>query len=220
MAAATSSGRSQFGQCPVSGKTISSEEGIAALKRSWSSRENSPSWSPQSSNVGSVSSASCPVSSVLEQPVDQHTPETWRQLQTLLDEPLEKVCRHRVMDRALLKLAGERFRNGIGKIAKRDLQLPRDRIGGRETGADQHERRDAFRMGEGGLARDEGAERVACERCAFDFQRVEQRDRVGSQVLDPIAGFRALRLAVAPLIDGYGIQRRRQQRQDAAERER
>ena len=132
---------------------------------------------------------------------------------------LEEFGRKRAIRSARLEIPRELHRDRIRQIAQDVRQIPHDGIRRREAGANQHQGGDPLRLCERCVPRDEAAERMPDQRRALDLEGIENADDVRRQFGNGIAGFRAIRVPEAALVDGHGTKALGQERQDTAERE-
>jgi hypothetical protein len=139
-------------------------------------------------------------------------PHAGRHLEALRDDLLEERRRNGTGDRALLEILHECGIDGI--LHRRDGGMP-ERLGGGVAfdggkSADQHQRRDAFRVVDCDPPRHQTAHRMTDEDGARDPERVHHADDVGREDGGAVVAGRLRRIAVPAQRHRDGPDRRRQ----------
>jgi hypothetical protein len=113
-----------------------------------------------------------------------------------------------------MQLPHKRHRQRILERLHGRLHLPPHLGGQRHGTVDEHQPGDTVGMGLCHPTGDKAAGRMPDQGRALDLDGVQKDHDIGGEVVDAIAAGRALRVAVAALVQGVGVVARGQQRKD------
>src|SRR5215217_79188 len=191
------SGRSQCTAWPVSGYTLSVASGIAAARRSCSSRTKKASCSPHTINVGATMSPSRAVSST----VSNTPPYSLSRYQRR-----EELFRHWMVDRALLDLPNELGRDRIFQCEQL-LPYLDDGIVVRQRRWQtyQDEAANAGRVAKRHSLREQASRGRTDDGRLLDSDCPQESIRMGSVVILRVTAFGLVRVSVTALVEREGM---------------
>ena len=162
----------------------------------------------------------CHVTNVLRRRDGCHdaSPHVRRDLAAFGKKLLEKRCRHRLGQCALLEFANEVRRNRIGERLHHLVELQDGAAIGGNRGADEDELPDSLGAVNRQPERNEASHGMSHDGRALDPEHVEQCDRIGRQVFHAVTAGRLFGLAVATHGKRDSAEFRREFRHDRLER--